>query len=161
MDILELIKKRCAIRKYKNKKIPRRLISKIIEAGIWGPSIHGVQPWKFVIINNQNMIKKILRIITRKPKEIHIPSFILHPTMKALLGAKVIICVYNTKKFSDFAGNLGKIHKENAVIAELSSISAAIQNMMLTAEGFGIGSCWLGAPLFFKRNIKTHPRAKI
>lgn len=39
MDILNLIKKCATIRKYQNKPIPKKILDKIIEAGIWGSSI--------------------------------------------------------------------------------------------------------------------------
>jgi len=42
---------------------------------------------------------------------------------------------------------------KNAELAEISAISAAIQNMCLAAEYIGIGSCWLDLPLFCKKEI--------
>ena len=50
MEILEIIKKRKTIRKYTDKPIPKEVLDKILEAGIWGPSVHGLQPWKFVVV---------------------------------------------------------------------------------------------------------------
>ncbi len=63
MDILRLIKERYTVRKYLNKKIPKRKIDKIIEAGIWASSVHGFQPWRFIVITNDLFIKKISDII--------------------------------------------------------------------------------------------------
>ncbi len=155
MDILELIKKRTSIRKYKNKKIPNRIIDKIVEAGIWGPSIHGIQPWKFIIIKNSSTIENIKDIVITEAKRIKIPSFILIPTAKALINAILLICVFNTKKFSNFARKVNKDCVANADTAELSAISASIQNMLLIGHNLGIGSCWLDTALFCKDKIST------
>ncbi len=153
MSILKLIKQRTAIRKYKNKAISAKRIAKIIEAGIWGPSIHGIQSWKFVIVHNKNIINKISNITAKKSKKINIPTFISIPTIKALASTEILICIYNTRKFSLFASRLNKLYKKNAEVAELSAISAAIQNMILAAEDLKIGSCWLDMPLFCKEDI--------
>lgn len=153
MQILKLIKKRKTTRKYLNKPIPAKILNQIIEAGIWGPAIHGFQPWKFVIITNKKIIKDLLKIIVSRSKDIGIPSFIIMPTIKALSSTSTLICVYRTNKFSNFATNIDKNFTENARSAELSAISAAIQNIILVAADLKIGTCWLNAPLFFKKEI--------
>ncbi len=138
--ILKTIKKRKSIRAYKDKSISRVLLDKIIEAGAWGPSIHGLQPWKFIVITSQVMIARVSNVVNLKAKKINIPGFILYPTIKALSNAKVIICVYNTKKFTNFVKKIHKKYLKKAIIVELSAISAAIQNMILTAESLKVGA---------------------
>ena len=56
MDVLKLIKNRQTVRKYKNSPISKNIIEQIIEAGRWGPSVHGFQPWRFIVITNMSLI---------------------------------------------------------------------------------------------------------
>jgi len=151
--ILEIIKERKTIRRYKDKPIPEKIIRKIIEAGRWGPSIHGIQPWKFVVIENQRVINTLSQIVTKKLRKINAPGFIFSPTINSLASCKSIICIYNTKSLFNFAKGLSGKYTLNAKIAELLAISGAIQNMVLTAESLGLGSCWLATPLFCRQEI--------
>lgn len=57
--ILDLLKKRCSIRNFKNTKIPEEVIEYIIEAGRLSPSGGNEQPWKFGIITDREKIEKI------------------------------------------------------------------------------------------------------
>ena len=71
MDILEIIKRRASIRKYQDKPVPKEIIDKILEAGIWGPSVPSflrIQPWKFVVIKNRSVIGFLSAILADKAK---------------------------------------------------------------------------------------------
>jgi len=154
-DILQLIKNRRTIRKYKKKKIPKRTIDNILAAGIWGPSIHGVQPWKYVVIGKKKYLESIARIFAEKVKEIGVPGFIAYPTFVCLKNPQFLICVYNTEAFSTLAKKFGHGFVRNAQIAEISAIAASIQNMILVAENKKIGCCWLDSLLFCQNEINS------
>lgn len=152
MEILELIKKRCTTRKYKNKKISKKILKKILEAGIWGPAIHHFQPWKYIIVENVVLMNGISNIIAKRIKKLQLPGFLLLPTIKAITNAKSLILVFNNNEFVNFQkkifrGKIDKKYEEIIKVAEISAISAGIQNMILMAENLGIGSCWLSSPL--------------
>ncbi|MEM3407247.1 MAG: nitroreductase family protein [Nitrososphaerota archaeon] len=57
MEVFEAILKRRSIRKYLNKPIEEEKIIKILEAARWAPSGGNRQPWRFIIIRNEE--KKI------------------------------------------------------------------------------------------------------
>lgn len=157
MDILKLIKNRKSIRRYKDKPIPKRVIDKIIEAGIWGPSIHGYQAWNFIIIMNKDTIKKISDLIMKKSSVSSAGvNIMLHSAADIVNNSQAIIAIYISKdlekiryKFKEVYSRFARIIK----ISQFSAISAAIQNMILTAQDLGIGSCWLNVPLFCKKEI--------
>lgn len=157
MEILKLIKNRIAARKYKDKPIPNRILDKIIEAGRWGPSVHGFQPWRFIAITKVSLIKEISNVLLNKSEELGsgIDRF-LSLTAKTIANSPLIILIYNTNILKDVSYKLYKINKKYINIAELSeiqAISAAIQNMMLVADNCGIGSCWNTIPLFCEKKI--------
>ena len=154
MDILKLIKNRRTIRKYKNKAVPKKIINKIIEAGRWASSIHGFQPWMFIVITKKNIIKKLAEIICKESKNIGTGSNILmSSTAETISKASMLIAVYNTGTFVNFAKKFRKDYVEIASLSEIESISAAIQNMIITAKNYGIGSCWAAIPLFCEKDI--------
>ena len=51
--LLDIIKKRRSIRRFKEKKVETSVIHKIIEAGIWAPSSGNTMPFKFLILDDK------------------------------------------------------------------------------------------------------------
>ena len=123
-DILEIIKSRRSIRNYRKEKIKEDEIIKILEAGRWAPSASNNQPWRFIVVNDEQLIKKIgdaCRILT-------INSFVEN--------SKVLVIIYTEKK-----------HRWVDIDCGMCA-----QNMMLEAHSLGIGSCFIGA--FREKKIK-------
>ncbi len=160
MDILKIIKKRTSIRRYQKKRIPRKTLEKIIEAGIWGPSIPSflrIQPWRYLVITNKKKIMTISRICLQKSKKLGAgANILLHSGSDIIGGAVALILVYNSGEMNKIKNKFTLVYKNFSGIVEnavLSAISAAIQNMLLEAENLGIGTCWLDTPLFGKQEI--------
>lgn len=60
--LLDLLKKRCSVRKFEDKKIPEAVINYILEAGRLSPSGGNEQSWKFGVVTNKELIKEISEI---------------------------------------------------------------------------------------------------
>jgi len=129
MDIIDVIKQRRSIREYKNKAPDDSDIEKILEAGRWAPSGLNNQPWKFLIIKENNL----KNVIAKFTKYGHI-----------IKSAPVIICVFLDKSSTY---NRDK---------DLMAIGACIQNMSLAAYGLGLGTCWLGEILNQKEKVHQY-----
>ena len=137
IDILKLIKQRCAIRKYKKEPIKREITERIIEAGIWGPAIPSflkIQPWKFVVIRDEKIKNKIGDILLKRANKAGIGVNILLKSAGDIINnASVVIIVYNSgdmknikKKYKEFYDKFSNIISK----AELSAISAAMTRML-------------------------------
>ena len=163
MEILELIKKRRTIRKYKKKQIPKKILNKIIEAGRWAPSAENTQPWRFIILKEgeikSNFIKKIKKEVYSE-KFLTSANVLLKRSIKIIEEAPIIILVYNTHTFLEKVKKLGKVYEKPAYLSEIQSISAAIENMFLAATSLGIGMCWLNFPLLIKDEIEKFFKTK-
>ncbi|MGB9660170.1 MAG: nitroreductase family protein [Nitrososphaerales archaeon] len=59
MDLLEAIKNRRSIRKYRKGPIPEVLILEILEAGRWAPSAGNSQPWNFILLKDEQVKKNV------------------------------------------------------------------------------------------------------
>ncbi|MDP2647465.1 MAG: nitroreductase family protein [Desulfobacterales bacterium] len=59
IEFPELLIKRRSIRDYEGKAVPLEIIRKIINESCLAPSSGNGQPWKFIIINNRNIIKRL------------------------------------------------------------------------------------------------------
>ena len=62
-NLLELVKKRRSIRRFKTDPIPDDYINKIIEVARWAPSGYNMQPWEFVVVKDKSLKDKVVSII--------------------------------------------------------------------------------------------------
>ena len=117
MSLLDLILNRRSIRDYQEKEIPENVLQKILEAGRQAPSAANRQPIHFVVVNDPEIRKNLCdKLINRFVK--HAPAAVIgFADTKSLLTGKWA----------------------------LVDTTIAMQNMVIAALTFGIGSCWVGA----------------
>ncbi|BAU23961.1 nitroreductase [Caldimicrobium thiodismutans] len=127
ISVIEAIFGRRSIRKFLPEKPKKEDILRIIEAGIWAPSGHNNQPWRFVIIWNDEIKEKLSK-------------FTIYGGM--LKKAPVLIGVFLDKS--------AMYHQ----IKDHQSAGACLQNMMLMAYALGLGTCWLGEILKNEDKVK-------
>jgi len=60
--LLELVKKRRSIRRFKSDPIPEDVIEKIMEVARWAPSGFNTQPWEIVVLTEEEHRKKIVEL---------------------------------------------------------------------------------------------------
>lgn len=116
MELSKAIKTRRSVRKFSGKKIPKETLLKILDAANNAPSACDIQGWRFIVITNPLIKKKII--------ENGAASFILNAPVGVLV-------LYNNMtdnvEYSD----------------HIQSAAACIQNMLLAAHSFNIGCCWV------------------
>lgn len=59
MKVLEVIKKRRSVRKYKEDPIPEKDLMRVLEAARLAPSGKNFQPWKFIIVKDKELKEKL------------------------------------------------------------------------------------------------------
>ncbi len=126
MNVLQLIKKRRSVRKFKNKTVSKGMIDKILEAARWAPSGLNNQPWKFMVLEKRK--KGLLANYTHYSRVIK--------------SADKLILVFMDKKSSY---NYEK---------DLMAIGACIQNMLIFIHSAGLGACWLGEILNQRNQVQ-------
>lgn len=53
MDVIECIKTRMSIRKFKDEPVPKDILTEIIDTARWSPSYKNSQPWEAVIVSGK------------------------------------------------------------------------------------------------------------
>ncbi|OGX19595.1 MAG: nitroreductase [Omnitrophica WOR_2 bacterium RBG_13_44_8b] len=59
MDTQEAIKSRTSVREYTDKPIAKEALNSVVDAARFAPTARGVEPWEFIVITNQETLKKI------------------------------------------------------------------------------------------------------
>lgn len=145
MEVREAIRNRRSIGKVKEDPIAKSLIEEILEAGTWAPNHCHTEPWRFWVMTGEGR-----RLLGRVYAEI------------ALSEANQGLSEEELKK-------LGSVREKKAfrapvviavaiipsdkqivpVIEEYAAVHAAVQNMLLTAHGLGLGAIWrTGTPTY-------------
>lgn len=125
MDIFETIAKRRSIRQFTGAPVNDDAIKKILEAGIAAPSAGNCQPWRFVVVRDKELKKKLAF-------EAGHQRFIDEASVAIVVCADLDVA----------EKGYGERGRETYA---LQDTAAAIENMLLAATALGLGSCWVGA----------------
>lgn len=138
MEILECIKSRRTIRRFKPDPIPQSVLDTIFEAAMWAPSPANAQPWDFLIVGAQARAK-ILALFKIKGEEFLSDPECPEPKRKAIQslmadfgGAPYMVAAVCRP------GAEPMLQHENTL-----SVATAVQNLCLAAWAHDIGSIWL------------------
>ncbi len=138
-DFLWLAKHRRMVREYAQKAVPHEAIVNILEAARWAPSGNNLQPWQFVVVEDQEQKLRVVQAIEHEVARAKQRGFEAR-VAKYLPNVPVFIAVLSDP------GMKQKLppHRTGASADKiyLSSVSAAIQNMHLAAAAQGLGTVW-------------------
>ncbi len=116
MEVEKAIFGRRSVRQYTDQTVDRKLLQKVLKAGIWAPSGGNKQPWAFIGITDRDTIHQI-RVVS--------PGMLWEP--------KALVCICSDQRKAA-AFRLGPV-------LALFDCAMAAQNMMLRAYDLGMGSC--------------------
>ncbi|MEM2876063.1 MAG: nitroreductase family protein [Candidatus Bathyarchaeia archaeon] len=123
--LVDVILSRRSIRHYIRKSIPEDALRIILESGRLAPSANNRQPWKFIVVTDDELKTKLSR---RRW------SWFIKESAFTVVG-----CGYRGD--------------EEARKWSTIDTAIALQNMVLAAWSMGIGSCWVGD--FDEAEVKT------
>ena len=124
MSLLEIIKNRRSIRRFQDKEIPEDIVDKLIEALIWAPSAGNLQARKFYFVFNQKIKEQLARAALDQ---------------KFITQAPLVVVGCTDDEIGWKYGERGK------QLYSICDVAMSIQNMMLSAQDLGLGTCAVGA----------------
>ena len=63
MDTFEAIEKRVSVRAYQDRPVDRAMIERVIDAGRRAPTARAVEPWEFIVVTREEMLKQLCEIV--------------------------------------------------------------------------------------------------
>lgn len=161
MNVAELIKSRRSIRKFKPAKIPREVIENILDLARWAPSAHNSQPWRCVVIDDEKVKEKLAEEMGKQwlsdmlkdgvPKDRAEQIVQLESWDRITKSpAVVIVCLTmeNMHKYPDAR------RRRAEYLMGVQSVAAYVQTLLLLAHYYGLGACWVCAPLFCQKVVR-------
>ena len=137
-DFVELLKKRRSIREFEDKAVPLQIIRQIIQESCIAPSSGNGQPWRFIIVNNRELIKKlsddskknILSYIEKNPDSPtkKYEAALRDPNFNVFYNAPCLVIIVGLKQ-------IRSLYVDCALAACY---------FMFSATERGLGTCWIG-----------------
>lgn len=124
-DVMDAIRERRSTRHFTPDSVDEFTVGRILEAGASAPSAGNIQPWTFYAVFRQDIKARLSKAAYDQESVISAPVVI-------------VICALP----EDTAARYGERGRS---LYCLQDTAAATQNILLAAEAFGLGSCWVGA----------------
>lgn len=138
-DVFETILHRRAIRRFSTKQIEENELEQILKAGMYAPSAGGRQGVIFAVCQNREVNERLGKIkrANARPQMATKTSFVSREQPSIADDIKITNAFYDAPTvITMFAPKDFLFSKEDCALAA--------ENMMLAADAFGIGSCYIG-----------------
>ncbi len=120
MNVLDAIKTRRSVRKYKPDPLPEGDLKKIMAAAQLAPSAGNKQPWRFVVVRDPEKRRRLAEVARKQ---------------LWIADAGVIVAALAMDKKSP------EVYERWAE----RDVMTAVEHMVLAAWELGYGTCWIGA----------------
>jgi nitroreductase len=121
MDLMDAIKTRRSIRKFKETPVPENLLKDVLNAARLAPSADNAQPWKIIVVRDEQMKHKVTQACNGQ---------------KFLVQAPVVlvVCGIPEEAFQTVGGYMS---------SHVIDASIALDHVTLAAHSLGLGTCWV------------------
>lgn len=149
-----VIRGRRSVRRFRPDPLPDELVDRVLEAGLWAPSPHGTQPWRFAVLRAVETRAQLADAMAAswrhnlamdgESDEVILGR--LAGSRRRLTEAPVLILVSLDTRDLDHYPDPARAAAERTMA--IQSLGACVQNMLLAAHANGIDAGWMCAPLF-------------
>jgi nitroreductase len=138
MELVEAIKGRRSVRKFKSQEVPREALEKMLELAMWAPSGMNRQEWYFVVVRGQKR-EELLNIFDSAFET-------FRPNLEKVFSGKGKMIEAMKHFFQTYGGApvfiLAYAGKSASGQWDTHSTAVALQNLFLAAHAEGLGTVW-------------------
>ena len=140
MEVLEAIRTRRSIRKYKSTPVDDKAVQAVLEAGRWAPSWANTQCWRFIVVRDSKIKAEVAEALFKfkGPKGVR-----ENPGTKSIntVPALIVVCA-EMGKSGCRPGGEPATEKGDWYMFDTA---LAVQNMVVAAHALGLGTVIIGA----------------
>jgi nitroreductase len=151
-SLLTFLRERRSIRRFTPEPLPAGTIERLIEAARWAPSASNRQPFRFLAVEAAEtrsrmatLVREALKQgIANLPQGAQTAAESYAEDFVRFESAPLLLVAYHRGE-NPLAERLGLSGERD--VGALSSVSAAIMNLLLAAHALGLGACWMTGAL--------------
>jgi nitroreductase len=136
--VLEAIHSRRSVRAYEPRPVPRDLLLTVIEAANQAPSGMNTQPWRFVVVEDKELKKKLVARAVPNSKKYLEPLKEVNPARYELIMKR-----YDELEDPVYYSAPAIVFVIGSGTYASDSCPLACANLMLAAHSLGLGTCWV------------------
>jgi nitroreductase len=121
MDLMEAIKTRRSIRKFRETPVPENLLKEVLNAARLAPSADNAQPWKIIVVRDPQMKQKVTQACNGQKFLVQAPIVL-------------VLCGIPEEAFQTVGGYMS---------SHVIDASIALDHVTLAAHSLGLGTCWV------------------
>lgn len=130
MDLMEAIKGRRSIRKYKPDSVPDGILQKIMDAVRWSPSWANTQCWEVVVVKDSKVKSELATALSKT-----------NPALSSMTEAPLVMVLCGKKGVSGFKKGEAATVKGDWLMFDTG---IAMQTLCLAAYSLGLGTVVVG-----------------
>ena len=130
MELLEAIRTRRSIRRYKSTPVDDKTVELVLEAARWAPSWKNTQCSRFIVVRDNNIKSQLANITTFN-----------NPSTDAIRNAPVVIVACAELGKSGYSDGQQASDKGDWYMFD---VALAMQNLVLAAHSLGLGTVYNG-----------------
>jgi len=131
LEVLEAIKSRRSIRRYRTTPVDDKTIELVLEAARWAPSWANTQCWRFVVVRDSSKKDELSNVLTPH-----------NPAGEAIRNAPVVVVACAELGKSGCYRGQPTTDKGDWYMFD---VALAMQNLVLAAHSLGLGTVFVGA----------------
>lgn len=131
MSVLDIIRKRRSVRVYRSDPIPEESLFRVLEAARLAPSGKNLQPWKFILVQDNELKRKLAKASNSQDFIADAPLIL-------------VACGFPEECYR----SMGRYMKSWPV-----DVTIALEHLILQAQEEGLGTCWIGS--FEEKDVKS------
>lgn len=145
--MLDFIKSRRSTRKFKDKAVPEKLLTQVIEAGRYAPSGGNSQSTHFIVVENKDVLNELAELVKQEFAKMEIEENTYKSLVHSITASKrgTYVFHYNPAVLIITANK--KDYGNNMV-----DCACALENMMLMANALDLGSVWINQLRWLNEN---------
>ncbi|MFT5336125.1 MAG: nitroreductase [Luteibaculaceae bacterium] len=143
-EITDIIRDRRTVvpENFSDRKVHRELVEMMIGNAVWAPTHGKTQPWRFTVFQDNSLVRlgnKLAELYkSETPEEIFSLSKFEKLNNRPAM-ASVVIAVHMERQAEE------RIPE----VEEVEAVACGVQNLLLTATAYGIGSFWSSPKLIY------------
>lgn len=143
------LRSRRSIRKFNGQRIPAEVLREILETATFAPSAHGIQPWRFVLVDSEPARRSLALALTDKMQadmrresapEAEIRSRVERSLRRIAEAPHILLLCRDVEA--------ARPQSPQEDLMSIQSVAMAGLQLMLAAHARGLGSNWICWPLY-------------
>lgn len=145
----EFLRTRRSIRRFNSDPVPPELLREILATACFAPSAHGMQPWRFVIVENPNAREALGQALTDQMRRdmqaeaapaAEITQRVNRSHQRLAEAPTILLLCRDVEAL--------RVHAPQEDLMAIQSVAMAGLQLMLAAHAHGLGANWICWPLY-------------